>query len=239
MSTINPQEIEKFANLASDWWDLDGKFAILHRFNPVRLKYIRDTLVAHFKLDENSATPLAKLKILDVGCGGGLVCEPLAKLGAAVTGIDAAQEGIEAAKLHQTNTGSQIDYRAIEASEIVDEKFDVVLALEIIEHVNDVELFIKQLADLVKPGGILMIATINRTLKSLVLAKFAAEYVLRWVPAGTHSFAKFLKPSEIAKEVSRHGLNLKDLQGFAYDVFANYFKKSSNSSINYIITFIK
>ncbi|MES2961739.1 MAG: bifunctional 2-polyprenyl-6-hydroxyphenol methylase/3-demethylubiquinol 3-O-methyltransferase UbiG [Pseudomonadota bacterium] len=233
-SSIDPQEVEKFSRIADEWWSETGKFKPLHKFNPIRISFIRKKIVENFKLDEN-------LKILDVGCGGGLIAEPFARMGANVTAIDASEKNIEVAKIHAEKSALKIDYRATTAEDLVktNEQFDVVFALEIIEHVADVEGFIASCAKLVKPGGLLFIATMNRTLKSLALAKIAVEYILRWLPYGTHDWKKFLKPSEINSAANACGMDLKCLRGFSYNILNDEWKEVENLDVNYIAVFLK
>jgi 2-polyprenyl-6-hydroxyphenyl methylase/3-demethylubiquinone-9 3-methyltransferase len=231
-STVDAQEVEKFSRVADEWWDESGKFKPLHKFNPIRISYI------HRKVEENF-TKISDLKILDVGCGGGLISEPFARLGADVTAIDASEKNIAVAKIHAEKSGLKIDYRAMAAEELVksEEKFDVVFALEIIEHVADIENFVKSCTELAKPNGLLFVATMNRTLKSLALAKIAAEYVLRWLPTGTHDWKKFLKPSEINFYAEKFGMNLCELKGFSYNILNDEWKESDNLDVNYIAVF--
>lgn len=247
-STIDLQEVEKFSRIADEWWSETGKFKPLHKFNPIRISFLRREIVKHFSLEDASTTPFglrsatgSQLKILDVGCGGGLIAEPFARMGADVTAIDASEKNIAVAKIHAEKSGLQIDYRATSAEELLesDEKFDVVFALEIIEHVADVEAFIKSCAGLVKPNGLLFVATMNRTLKSLALAKIAVEYVLRWLPAGTHDWKKFLKPSEINFYAARYNLDLQSLRGFSYNILNDEWREVENVDVNYIATFRK
>ncbi|MBP7710236.1 MAG: bifunctional 2-polyprenyl-6-hydroxyphenol methylase/3-demethylubiquinol 3-O-methyltransferase UbiG [Rickettsiales bacterium] len=230
-STIDPQEVEKFSRIADEWWSETGKFKPLHKFNPIRISFIRSEIEKHFSIN-------SELKILDVGCGGGLIAEPFAKMGASVTAIDASEKNIAVAKIHAEKSGLKIDYR-VAAAEELSEQFDVVFALEIIEHVADVENFVKSLAKLVKPNGLVFVATMNRTLKSLALAKFAVEYVLRWLPAGTHDWKKFLKPSELNACGAREGLELKKLRGFGYDILKDEWRESENLDVNYAAIFTK
>lgn len=244
-STIDPQEVEKFSRIADEWWDESGKFKPLHKFNPIRISFLRKKIIKHFSLDDASTTPFglrsatgSRLKILDVGCGGGLIAEPFARMGADVTAIDASEKNISVAKIHAEKSGLKIDYRAI-AAENLNEKFDVVFALEIIEHVADVENFIKSCAQLVKPNGLLFVATMNRTVKSLALAKVAVEYILRWLPAGTHDWKKFLKPSEINFYATRCDLDLQELKGFSYNILNDEWKETENLDVNYIAVFCK
>lgn len=234
-STIDPQEVEKFSRIADEWWDESGKFKPLHKFNPIRISYLRRKISEKFTLDKN-------LKILDIGCGGGLIAEPFSHMGADVTAIDASEKNIEVAKIHAQKSGLKIDYRATSAEELLNEKekFDVVFALEIIEHVADVENFVKSCTALVKPNGLVFIATMNRTLKSLALAKIAVEYILRWLPAGTHDWKKFLKPSEINSCAKAAGLELIELNGFTYNLLNDEWKESADDlDVNYIAVFRK
>jgi len=239
-STIDPQEIEKFSAMADEWWDEAGKFKPLHRFNPIRISYIRRKIVEHFKLDATSLKPFSDLKILDIGCGGGLISEPFARMGAEMNGIDAGEKNISIAKIHAETSQVKINYRNITAEEICDsEKYDVVFALEIIEHVADVEKFVQSCAKLVKPNGLLFISTMNRNLKSLALAKIAAEYILRWLPAGTHDWKKFLKPSEINSLTSHNNLQLQEMKGFSYNLLKDEWSESDDVDVNYIMVFEK
>ncbi len=231
-STIDEKEVEKFSRIADEWWDESGKFKPLHKFNPIRISFIKTEILKFF-----AAENLHGLKILDVGCGGGLVAEPFARLGADVIAIDASEKNIEVAKIHAEKSGLKIDYRNTTA-ENLDEKFDVVLALEIIEHVADIEKFIEACAKLVKPNGLLFIATINRTAKSFALAKVAVEYVLRWLPRGTHDWKKFLKPSEIFTIADKNNLQLKIVRGFEYNIFKDAWCESENLDVNYIMQFV-
>jgi 2-polyprenyl-6-hydroxyphenyl methylase/3-demethylubiquinone-9 3-methyltransferase len=240
-STIDQQEVEKFSRIADEWWDESGKFKPLHKFNPIRISYIRRKIIEHFSLNEKSLMPFSELKILDVGCGGGLVAEPFARMGAEMSAIDASEKNIAVAKIHAEKSGLKINYLATSAEELAEknEKFDVVFALEIIEHVADVENFVKAISQLVKPNGLLFVATINRTLKSLALAKIAVEYVLRWLPAGTHDWKKFLKPSEINFYAEKNSLQLQDLRGFSYNILNDVWKEVRNCDVNYIACFLK
>ncbi len=230
-STIDPKEVEKFSRIADEWWSETGKFKPLHKFNPIRIDFISREISKNFKINSD-------LKILDIGCGGGLIAEPFAKIGASVTAIDASEKNIAVAKIHAEKSGLEIDYRVSSAEEL-DEKFDVVFALEIIEHVADIDHFVSSCAKLVKPNGLLFVATMNRTLKSLALAKFAAEYVLRWLPIGTHDWKKFLKPSELNSKAISQNLKLENLTGFHYDILKDKWSETKNLDINYIATFIK
>lgn len=241
MTTIDAAEIKKFSDMADEWWSETGKFKPLHKFNPCRISYLRRKIVEHFKLDERSATPFSSLKIIDIGCGGGLISEPFARMGAQLVAIDASEKNIEIAKIHAQKSELKIDYRATSAEEISqNEKFDVVLALEIIEHVADINEFLKHCATLVKPGGLLFVATMNRTPKSFLLAKIAAEYILRWLPIGTHSWKKFLKPSEINNAAQAYELKLNELCGFTYNLLNDEWKENARDlDVNYIAVFCK
>lgn len=237
MTTINQNEVNKFTAMANEWWNENGKFKPLHRFNPTRLNFITSYLAKHFCLSQNQQFPLQNIKILDIGCGGGLVAEPLARLGADVCGIDASPTNIEIAKLHLASSGLVIDYRCNSIEQLQEQKFDVVLALEVIEHIDNIELFIQSCRNLLAENGILFVATINRNLKSLLCAKFAVEYILRWLPIGTHSWHKFLKPSEINEIANKYGLKLLHLQGFSYNILNDCWKESGNIDINYCLVF--
>jgi 2-polyprenyl-6-hydroxyphenyl methylase/3-demethylubiquinone-9 3-methyltransferase len=235
-ATLDPHEIEKFARDSARWWDEAGPFAPLHRLNPTRLGYLRAQIVGHFGLDERSLKPFTTLRILDIGCGGGLVCEPLARLGAEVTGMDADANAITAAKAHAEAGGLAIDYR-VGTSDTLQEQFDVVLALEIVEHVADVAAFIADLKRLVKPGGLVILSTLNRTRRSYLGAIIAAEYVLRWVPRGTHQWKRFLKPSELARELRQAGLAVNDLTGMVYNPVSREFSLSKTDlAVNYFVS---
>ena len=239
-STIDQKEIEKFSRIADEWWDESGKFKPLHKFNPIRISFIQRKISDIFPTIKN-------LKILDVGCGGGLIAEPFARMGADVTAIDAAEKNIAVAKIHAEKSAEKprlkIDYRVATAEEIaeeiIEEKFDVVFALEIIEHVADVEQFVKSCAALVKPNGLVFVATMNRTLKSLALAKIAVEYILRWLPHGTHDWKKFLKPSELNFYAAKYGLELQSLAGFSYNLLNDEWKESDDVDVNYAAVFRK
>lgn len=238
MSTLDKEEVEKFSKIADQWWDETGKFKPLHKFNPIRISYIRRKICEMKNLSADSKEPFKGLKILDVGCGGGLISEPMAKLGADVTGIDASEKNIKVAQLHSEKSALKIDYQQSLVEDFSadnKEKFDVVLALEVIEHVADVEEFVANLAKLVKKDGIIFIATLNRTIKSLLTAKIGAEYILRWLEVGTHDWNKFLKPSEIEAFASKNDLALKELCGFSYCIFKDEWKEDEKDlDVNYI-----
>lgn len=236
-STINDAEIAKFTAMAEEWWNPVGKFKPLHKFNPVRLGYIREHLLAHFNRDGTAMRPLEGLAILDVGCGGGLLCEPLTRLGARVTGIDAADRNIAIARLHAEKSGLEIDYRATtsEALAAAGERYDMVLNMEVVEHVDNVPLYMKSCADLVKPGGLMLTATINRTARAYALAIVGAERVLRWLPVGTHDWNKFLTPDEIKALLTRNGLRVTGETGVVFHPIADEWRRSRDMGINYMI----
>ncbi len=238
MSTIDLKEVEKFSAIADEWWSESGKFKPLHQFNPIRLSYITRKISEHFK-----GVKFSDLKIADIGCGGGLMCEPLARLGAQLTGVDAAEKNIAVAKIHAEKSQLKINYLITTVEDLAQQQpasFDVVMALEIIEHVADVKTFIEACASLVKPGGILLIATMNRTIKSLLLAKIAAEYVLRFLPIGTHDWKKFLKPSQINEYAAASGMELKEIMGFSYDLLNKEWRENScDIEVNYISYYVR
>jgi 2-polyprenyl-6-hydroxyphenyl methylase/3-demethylubiquinone-9 3-methyltransferase len=237
-TTVDDAEIRRFSAMAADWWSPTGKFRPLHKFNPIRLAYIKTQLCSHFGRDDRSAKALDDLAILDIGCGGGLLSEPLARLGATVTGADASATNIEVAKLHAATSGLTIDYRATTAEAIADagETFDVVLAMEIIEHVSDVDLFLKECARMVRPGGLLLVATLNRTPKSFALAIIGAEYILRWLPVGTHDWSKFVKPSEVIAAVEADGLSVIDKTGVSFNPLLDRWSLAPKDlDVNYMV----
>lgn len=233
-SSVERAEVEKFAKDSASWRDENGPFAPLHRLNPSRLSYIKARICARYGRDEKGLKSLESLKILDIGCGGGLVSEPLARLGAAITGIDADAQAIDVAKDYAARAGLKIDYRRA-AAENLKEQFDVVLALEIVEHVANVDEFIQSCAKLVKPGGLLIVSTLNRTPKSYALGVIAAEYILRWVPRGTHDWKKFVRPSELARAMRAASLEPSDLIGLVFDPVKGDFKLSGDASVNYFL----
>ena len=236
-STINTEEIAKFAAMADEWWDPKGKFKPLHKFNPVRLGYVRDNAIRHFRRDGAARRPLEGLRVLDIGCGGGLLTEPLARLGATVTGIDAGEKNIAIARLHAEQSGLAIDYRAVTAEAVAagGERFDVVLNMEVVEHVDNVPLYMKSCAELVAPGGLLFTASINRTPRAYALAIVGAEYVLRWLPRGTHDFRKFLTPEEIGALARRNGLKVVEKVGVVFHPLADEWRQSRDTGINYMV----
>jgi 2-polyprenyl-6-hydroxyphenyl methylase/3-demethylubiquinone-9 3-methyltransferase len=236
-TTINDDEIAKFTAMAEEWWNPAGKFKPLHKFNPVRLGYIRDKAIAHFGRDGSKRKPLEGLRILDIGCGGGLLSEPMARLGATVVGADAAERNIAIARLHAAQSGLEIDYRATtsEALAAAGEQFDIVLNMEVVEHVDNVPLYMKSCADLVRPGGLLFTATINRTPRAYAFAVIGAEYVLGWLPKGTHDFRKFLTPDEISALVTRNRLKVIDKTGVVFHPLADEWRQSRDMGINYMV----
>jgi 2-polyprenyl-6-hydroxyphenyl methylase/3-demethylubiquinone-9 3-methyltransferase len=237
-STVDEGEVERFSALASTWWDPNGKMGTLHRFNPVRLGYIRDQAAAHFDRDPKRLDCLKGLRILDIGCGGGLLSEPLARLGASVVGADPSDANIAAAKHHAAQSGLAIDYRCTSAEELADagERFDVVLAMEVVEHVADVALFVRRCAEMTKPDGLMIVATINRTIKSFALAIVGAEYILGWLPRGTHQWDKLVTPNELEIALERSGLRVTDEQGVIYNLFADRWQLSTDTDVNYMVT---
>ena len=237
--TINKKEIDKFSKLADEWWDPDGKFKPLHNFNPVRLRYIKDTIVKKFG-NKSEKLPLKNIKILDIGCGGGLLSEPLSRLGATVTGIDASDRNIKIAKMHLEKSKLDVDYYCSSPEKFVaKEKFDVVLNMEIVEHVDNVDFFLLKSSELLKKNGLMFIATLNKTLKSYVFAIIGAEYILKWLPIGTHEWEKFVKPDDLINILKKYDLKLESLDGMKFNLIKDEWSISSDKSINYITKFIK
>lgn len=236
-TTIDAGEVERFSRLAQEWWNPNGKFKPLHKFNPVRLAYIRDQVATHFGRDPRAAKPFDGLRLLDIGCGGGLLCEPMARLGADVVGADASATNIEVAKIHAAEARVKIDYRATTAEALADagEKFDVVLNMEVVEHVADVDLFLTKCAEVVKPGGLMFVATINRTLKAWGLAIIGAEYVLGWLPKGTHQYDKLVRPEELDKGLADTGMSIVDRTGVTYNPLTDQWNRSRDLDVNYMI----
>ena len=236
-SSIDPQEVAKFARLADEWWNPNGPFAPLHKFNPVRLKFIRDVAAAHFNRDAHERQPFAGLDLLDLGCGGGLIAEPMARLGFSVTGCDAAEENVRAAAAHASAQGAIVDYRYATAESLAEEgmQFEVVLAMEIVEHVLDTTAFMAAAARLVRPGGLLFVATLNRTLKSLALAKIGAEYVLRWLPRGTHDWNRFIGPQRLRATVEHAGLTVLRTDGMTFDPLTWNWRVTRDTDVNYVV----
>jgi 2-polyprenyl-6-hydroxyphenyl methylase/3-demethylubiquinone-9 3-methyltransferase len=240
-TTIDPAEVERFSRMAAEWWSPTGKFKPLHKFNPVRLTYIREKVLETFGCDPKSVKPFKGLRFLDIGCGGGLLCEPMARLGAQVVGADASPVNIEVAKLHAAESGLDIDYRATtaEALAAAGEKFDVILNMEVVEHVADVDLFIEACSSMVKPGGLMFVATINRTLKALGLAIFGAEYVLRWLPRGTHQYEKLVRPQELTAALARAGMEVAETTGVFYNPLTDSWNKSRDTDVNYMVLAVR
>lgn len=240
--TVDRAEVEKFSRIAAEWWDPLGKFRPLHKFNPVRLAYIRDAACAHFGRERRGKKPLEGLRLLDVGCGGGLVSEPMRRLGAEVVGLDASEKNIKVAKTHAGQQGLDIDYRAATVESLVEAgepPFDIVLNLEAVEHVADPALFLASSAALVKPGGFMVVATINRTLKAFALAKVGAEYVLGWLPRGTHDPRRFMKPDELKKALTDAGLDVTATAGVAYNPLLDLWRITDDTDVNYMVTAAK
>ena len=240
MTTINKEEIQKFSNLADEWWDVNGKFKPLHMFNPIRIEYILDQIYEHFKIDKKEKNFLQNLKVLDIGCGGGLMSEPLARLGAHVTGIDASEKNVKVASIHSKKSNLKINY-INKSPEQLDKKnkFDIILNLEVVEHVDNLDLYLSSCYDLLKVGGLMFTATLNRTLTSYIKAIVGAEYILRWLPIGTHDWNKFIKPEELQKMLVNKNFSTKSLKGLEFNPFIKKWKKSDNLSVNYIISSIK
>jgi 2-polyprenyl-6-hydroxyphenyl methylase/3-demethylubiquinone-9 3-methyltransferase len=235
--TIDEAEVARFSALAAEWWNPRGKMAVLHKFNPVRLAYIRDAACKRFDRNPKQLDCLKDLRILDIGCGGGILCEPLARLGARMVGADPAEKNIAAARLHAGEGGLAIDYRATTAEALADagERFDIVLAMEVVEHVADLKLFVARCAEMVRPGGLMIVATINRTLKSFALAIVGAEYVLRWLPRGTHQWDRFVTPDELEIAMERAGLRTTDERGVIYNLLADRWELSTDTDVNYMV----
>ena len=235
MTTINKEEIQKFSNLADQWWDVNGKFRPLHMFNPIRIEYINDKIIEHFSIEKKNNF-LADFSILDIGCGGGLISEPMARLGAKVTGIDASEKNIKVAQLHAKQNGLDIEYLN-KSPEQLDQKrkFDIILNLEIVEHVDNVKLYVETCHKLLKKNGLMFTATLNRTLTSYFKAILGAEYILRWLPIGTHDWNKFLKPEELEKYLNESKFNTVELKGLEFNPIFQKWKRSDNLSVNYII----
>ena len=238
-NTINKKEIEKFSKIAEEWWNPEGKFKPLHKFNPIRISYIKENIIETFKL-ENEKMPLKNIKILDIGCGGGLLSEPMCRLGAKVTGIDASEKNIKIAKLHSKKNNLLINYFCSSPEKFEPkDKFDVILNMEIVEHVENVNFFLKSCSKLLKKNGIMFVATLNKTLKSYVFAILGAEYVLRWLPIGTHEWDKFLKPEELISILRKNDFKLARLDGMKFNILTDKWKISDDKSVNYITKFIK
>ncbi len=240
-SSRDQREIDGFSAHAASWWDTTGPFAPLHRLNPTRIRILADLFSAHFSRPLGGSAPFFDLSLTDIGCGGGLVTEPFARLGFHVVGVDASPENIEIARCHAESSGLSVDYRvgAPEDPGILDGVFDAVVALEVVEHVSDIATFVDSLAQKVGPDGVLVLSTINRTLKSMALAKFAAEYILRWVPAGTHTWSKFVKPSELTHHLRRSGFKITAMRGMDYDLATGEWNPCDDVSVNYVLAAVR
>jgi len=239
MTSVNKKEIDKFSKMADEWWDPEGKFKPLHKFNPIRIKYIKENIINNFKL-KNKFRPLSGINILDIGCGGGLLSEPMSRMGANVTGIDASDKNIKIAKLHSKKNKLKINYLCSSPEKLkIEKKFDVILNMEIVEHVEDIDFFLKSCSKLLKKNGLMFVATINKTLKSYVFAIVGAEYVLRWLPIGTHEWEKFVKPEDLKKILMKYDLSLNKLEGMNFNIFKDEWSISKDLSVNYIAKFIK
>ena len=239
ISTINKKEIEKFSKIAEEWWNPSGKFKPLHKFNPIRISYIKNNIIKTMKITDRNK-PLKKIKILDVGCGGGLLSEPMCRMGAEVTAIDASKKNIEVAKIHAKKDKLKIKYICTSPDNYkTDIKYDVILNMEIVEHVEDINVFIKSCSKLLKKNGIMFVATLNKTLKSYLFAILGAEYFLRWLPIGTHDWEKFVKPEDLIDILKKNNLMLDELHGMKFDLIKDQWNLSSDKSVNYIAQFIK
>ena len=238
-NTINKKEIEKFSKIAQEWWNPNGKFKPLHKFNPIRISYIKENIIKSFKLDQRKA-PLKNIKILDIGCGGGLLAEPICRLGAEVTAIDASNKNINVAKLHAKKNNLKINYICTSPEKLrIANKFDVILNMEIIEHVEDVSFFLKSCSKLLKTNGVMFVATLNKTLKSYIFAIVGAEYVLRWLPIGTHEWEKFVKPEDLISIQKENNLLVERVDGMKFNILTDQWSISEDKSVNYIAKFIK
>ena len=239
INTINKEEIEKFSKIADEWWNPNGKFKPLHKFNPVRISYIRENITNIFKI-KNKKKPLENVKILDIGCGGGLLSEPMKRLGAEVVGIDASNKNIQVAKIHAKKNKLDIKYFCASPENFeTEKKFDVILNMEIIEHVDDVDFFLKSCSNLLKKDGIMFIATLNKTLKSYIFAIIGAEYIMRWLPIGTHDWEKFIKPDYLVDTLKKYNLSLSKIDGMKFNLIKDEWSISSDNSVNYISLFVK
>jgi 2-polyprenyl-6-hydroxyphenyl methylase/3-demethylubiquinone-9 3-methyltransferase len=239
MNSINKKEIEKFSRIADEWWNPNGKFKPLHNFNPIRIKYIKENIVKDFNI-KSSDKPFKNIKILDIGCGGGLLSEPMCRLGASVVGIDASKKNIEVAKFHAKKSKLKIDYKVASPERLKTKlKFDVVLNMEIVEHVEDINFFIKESSKLLRKNGVMFIATLNKTLRSYVFGIIGAEYILKWLPIGTHDWEKFVRPNDLINISKKNNLIFKKLDGMKFNILDNSWKVSDDTSINYITKFLK
>ena len=240
MTTINKEEIQKFSKLADEWWDVNGKFKPLHMFNPIRIEYILDEISSHFNLDKKKKSFLNNLKILDIGCGGGLISEPMARLGGNVTGIDAAEKNIKVATIHSAESNLKINYINKSPEQLNEkEKYDIILNLEVVEHVDNLNLYLQSCSKLLKKNGLMFTATLNKTFSSYIKAIIGAEYILRWLPIGTHDWNKFIKPEELQKMLNDKKFKTIDVKGLEFNPIFNKWKKSDNLSVNYIICSVK
>ncbi len=239
MNSVNSKEIEKFSKIADEWWDLNGKFKPLHKFNPIRISYIKENIIKTFRITQKK-TPLKNIKILDIGCGGGLLSEPMCRLGAEVTAIDASKKNIGVAKLHSKKNKLKIKYICTSPEKLkIKKKFDVILNMEIIEHVEDVGFFLKSCSGLLKKNGIMFVATLNKTLKSYVFAIVGAEYILRWLPIGTHDWEKFIKPDDLINILKKNNFKLDQIDGMEFNLLMDKWNITKDKSVNYIAKFIK
>ena len=239
MKTINIKEIEKFSKLAEEWWNPNGKFKPLHKFNPIRIEYVRDIIIKHFKI-KNLKKPLNKFSLLDIGCGGGLLSEPMCRLGADVTGIDASKKNIEISKIHAKEKKLKINYLNISPEKLnTKKKYDIILNMEIVEHVDNLNYFIKTCSNLLKKNGLMFVATLNRTLKSYIFAVVGAEYILKWLAIGTHEWNKFVRPKELSEICFKYNLKLNEESGVVFNLVINQWKTGNDKSVNYISSFIK
>jgi len=238
-NTINKKEIEKFSRMAEEWWNPQGKFKPLHKFNPVRIKYIKENIIKSMNI-RNRLQPLSKIKILDIGCGGGLLSEPMSRLGAEVTGIDASSKNISIAKIHAKKNNLKIKYICTSPEKLKSsKKFDVILNMEIIEHVENVNFFLKSCSKHLRKNGLMFVATLNKTLKSYVFAIIGAEYILRWLPIGTHEWEKFVEPKDLVSSLKKINFSLENLDGVKFDILRDKWKLSNDKSVNYIAKFVK
>ena len=239
MNTINKNEIEKFSKMAEEWWDIEGKFKPLHKFNPIRIEYIKDSIIENFKLKNDEKYPLKGINILDIGCGGGLLSEPMHRLGANVTGIDASDKNIEIAKIHAKKNNLNINYKCSSPENLKKEKFDVILNMEIVEHVENVELFLETSSNLLNVNGLMFVATLNKTLKSYLFAIIGAEYILRWLPIGTHEWDKFITPENLRNILSKFKMEMIKTDGVKYNPILDKWSLSKDTSVNYIAKYLK
>ena len=240
MTTINKEEIQKFSRLANEWWDVNGKFKPLHMFNPIRIEYILDIALSHFKINKSKNLQLKNLKILDIGCGGGLISEPMSRLGANITGIDASSKNIEIAKIHAKKNNLKINYQNNSPEQMnKKDQYDLILNLEVVEHVDNLDLYLQACSDLLKKDGLIFTATLNKSFTSFIKAIIGAEYVLRWLPIGTHDWNKFLKPEDLEEKLNNFDISTKDISGLEFNPFTQKWKRSNNLSVNDIIAGIK